>query len=55
MGIVLGEIAAFLAVVCVIILVFKFGLFKLKSAIRDDKVKYFERHGLDLNEDQIEK
>ncbi|MBS2008865.1 MAG: hypothetical protein JST01_17575 [Cyanobacteria bacterium SZAS TMP-1] len=53
MGIVLGEIAAFIAVLCLIILAFKWGLFKLRAAIRDDKVKYFERHGLDIDEEKL--
>jgi len=55
MGIVLGEIAAFIAVVCVIVLVFRWASFKLRSAMRDDKVKYFERHGLNIDEDKLEK
>jgi hypothetical protein len=55
MGIVLGELTAFIAAVCVIVLVFKWGLFMLKRAIRDDKVKYFEKHGLDLSEEELKK
>jgi len=53
MGIVLGEIAAFIAALCLIILIFKWCLFRLHVAIRDDKIRYFERHGLDINEEKI--
>jgi hypothetical protein len=53
MGIVLGEIAAFIAALCLIVLVFKWGLFKLRVAMREDKIKYFERHGLDVNEENL--
>ena len=53
MGIALGEIAAFIAVLCLITLVFKWGSFKLRVAIREDKIKYFERHGLDFDEEKL--
>ncbi len=53
MGIVFGEILAFIAVLCLIILVFKWGLFQLRVAMREDKVKYCERHGLDFDEGNL--
>jgi hypothetical protein len=53
MGIVLGEVAAFTAVICLIVLVFKWASFKLRVAIREDKIKYFERHGLDVDEESL--